>query len=90
MVYALTNRGAQALNENREMNIPTTRWRSKNDALKTNTIQHELSTSKFMARAWRDAAASNGKVTLQYQHEVLAEFAPTAIVMPSHSNERDM
>ena len=86
MVYALTNRGAQALNENREMNIPTTRWRSKNDALKTNTIQHELSTSKFMARAWRDAAASNGKVTLQYQHEVLAEFAPNREPAPGLPN----
>lgn len=60
--YALATHGAQALRIHRGIELPEHRWAQKNRELRTNTIQHDLATSRFIARLWRDAALSDGDV----------------------------
>ena len=71
--YALATHGAQALRIHRGIELPEHRWAQKNRELRTNTIQHDLATSRFVARLWRDAALSGGDVRAIYQQEFVAK-----------------
>lgn len=76
MVYAIANRGAAAIKHHYGLDLRVTRWRAKNDALKVNTIQHELAISRFMVRAWRDAEQGSEDLKLIYQPELMAKLMP--------------
>ena len=69
--YAIATRGAQALRLHRGIELPEHRWAQKNRELKPSTIQHDLATSKFMARLYRDASFAGGDVRVLYQQEFL-------------------
>ena len=68
-VYAIATLGAQALRLHRGVELPEHRWAQKNRELKPSTIQHDVATSRFMARLRRDAALAGGDVRLLYQQE---------------------
>ena len=68
-VYAIATLGAQALRLHRGVELPEHRWAQKNKELKPITIQHDVATSRFMARLRRDAVLAGGDVRLLYQQE---------------------
>lgn len=68
-VYAIATLGAQALRLHRGVELPEHRWAQNNRELKPITIQHDVATSRFMARLRRDAALAGGDVRLRYQQE---------------------
>lgn len=68
-VYAIATLGAQALRLHRGIELPEHRWAQKNRELKPSTIQHDVATSRLMARLRRDAALAGGDVRLLYQQE---------------------
>ena len=70
--YALATHGAQALRIHRGIELPEHRWAQKNRELRTSTIQHDLATSRFTSRLWRDAALAGGDVRAIYQQEFTA------------------
>jgi hypothetical protein len=71
LAYALATHGAQALRLHRGIDLPEHHWAQKNRELKPGTIHHELATSRFMARLWRDIAAEGGDARVLYQQEFL-------------------
>lgn len=68
-VYAIATLGAQALRLHRGVELPEHRWAQKNRELKPISIQHDIATSRFMARLRRDAALAGGDARLLYQQE---------------------
>ena len=68
-VYAIATLGAQALRFHRGIALPEHRWAQKNRELKPSTIQHDVATSRFMARLRRDAMLAGGGVKVLYQQE---------------------
>lgn len=68
-VYAIATLGAQALRLHRGIELPEHRWAQKNRELKPITIQHDVATSRFMARLRRDAVLAGGDCRLLYQQE---------------------
>ena len=68
-VYAIASLGAQALRINRGVALPEHRWEQKNRELKTSTIQHDVATSRLMARLKRDALLAGGGAKILYQQE---------------------
>lgn len=68
-VYAIATLGAQALRLHRGIELPEHRWAQKNRELKPITIQHDVATSRFMARLRRDAFLAGDGVRLLYQQE---------------------
>lgn len=74
--YALATHGAQALRLHRGIDLPEHHWAQKNRELKPGTIHHELATSRFMARLWRDIAAEGGDARVLYQQEFLLPSQP--------------
>jgi hypothetical protein len=71
-VYAIATLGAQALRLHRGIELPEHRWAQKNRELKPSTIQHDVSTSRFMAMLYRDAVLAGGDVRILYQQEFTA------------------
>ena len=68
--YALAPLGAKALKLHRGVDIPADhRWTQKNRELRPGTIQHDLATSRFMARLYRDTLEAGEGVRLIYQPE---------------------
>ena len=82
LVYALSGGGAKALAAERKISIPLTRWKSKNLALTTNTIQHEIHASRFMAEVHRCAAMSGGDMSFHHSHEFM-QIEPTNRGLPN-------
>ena len=72
-VYAIATLGAQALRFHRGITLPEHRWAQKNRELKPSTIQHDVATSRFMARLRRDAMLAGGDVKVLYQQEFEAQ-----------------
>ena len=68
-VYAIATLGAQALRLHRGIEMPEHRWAQKNRELRPNTIQHDIATSRFMARLRRDAMLVGGDALVLYQQE---------------------
>jgi hypothetical protein len=71
MSYTLARRGAAELNRARSIEIPLTRWKSKNLALKQTTINHELAASRFLARLWHDAMRYSEPVEVFHQADFM-------------------
>jgi len=68
-VYAIATLGAQALRLHRGVDLPEHRWAQKNRELRPSTIQHDLATSRFMARLRRDAILAGDSARMLYQQE---------------------
>ena len=68
-VYAIAGLGAQALRQHRGVELPEHRWAQKNRELRPSTIQHDVATSRFMARLWRDTVLAGGDARVLYQQE---------------------
>lgn len=74
--YAIASQGAHALRLYWGMDVSGQRWTQKNRELRPSTIQHDLATSRFMARLWRDTAAAEDGARLLYQPEFEATGRP--------------
>ena len=58
LAYAIGREGARYLREARGLDVSPSRWTQKNAALRPQTIQHQLSTSRFMVRMATSASGS--------------------------------
>ena len=75
LVYAIDRRGAERLRDVHGLDLLASRWRQKNREIRGRSIQHGLSTTRFMV-SLELATRAHGATSLLHTDQLMARFLP--------------
>ncbi|MEM7241327.1 MAG: replication-relaxation family protein [Pseudomonadota bacterium] len=83
--YRIANLGARHLNEVYALDIPTTRWATKNKNLTPGHILHSLRETAFLCQL-RGSVAERDDIEFHFPREIYERFKPDLLKLPALPN----